>query len=316
VRRATKGSNLSLISGLRSMNSSPEEGFTRPMASIPYQAGRTAGVFALALALSVQALPISANPQPLPKAIERSTLDAFDRYVKLTDARNDSELRSGTGLLWIDGLPPAERAKEDQELKRGAVQMRKLETLDGGKAIRCPDGMIHHWVGLVFIPGAKLPDVLGILQDYDRQATYYAPDVERSRIESRTGDHFRVLLRFRRHQVITVVLDTEHDVQYFRDSATRAHSRSSAVRIAEVENAGKSDEREKPPGDDNGFLWKMETWWLMMECEDGVYVQSEVVSLTRDIPPGLAWMIGPFVTSIPKQSLAFTLEATRRAVHK
>ncbi len=316
MRHPARSSNLSLISGLRSMDNSPEEGFTRHMTSMLYQAGRTVWVFALALALSLQALPTSANPQPLPKAIQRSTLDAFDRYVKLTDARNDSELRSGTGLLWIDGLPQEERANDDQELKRGAVHMRKLETLDGGKAIRCPDGMIHHWVGLVFIPGAKLPDVLGVLQDYDHQATYYAPDVERSRIESRNGDHFRVLLRFRRHQVITVVLDTEHDVQYFRDSATRAHSRSSAVRIAEVENAGKSDEREKPPGDDNGFLWKMETWWRMMECEDGVYVQSEVVSLTRDIPTGLAWMIGPFVTSIPKQSLAFTLEATRRAVQK
>ena len=77
--------------------------------------------------------------------------------------------------------------------------------------------MIHHWVGAVFIPGAKLDDVLAVLQDYDQHAEYYAPDVERSKIESRDGDHFRVFLRFRRHKVITVVLDTEHDVHYFRD---------------------------------------------------------------------------------------------------
>jgi len=89
-----------------------------------------------------------------------------------------------------------------------------------------------------------------------------------------------------------------------------------AVRIAQVENAGKSDEREKTPGDDDGFLWRMETWWRMIEGDGGVYVQSEVVSLTRDIPAGLAWLIGPFVTSIPKESLAFTLEATRKAVAK
>ena len=48
--------------------------------------------------------------------------------------------------------------------------------------------------------------------------------------------------------------------------------------------------------------------------DGGVYVQSEVVSLTRDIPAGLGWLIGPFVTSIPKESLAFTMEATRKAV--
>jgi hypothetical protein len=169
-------------------------------------------------------------------------------------------------------------------------------------------------VGAVFIPGAKLQDVLAVLQDYDRHAEYYAPDVERSKLESRDADHFRAFLRFRRHKVITVVLNTEHDVRYFRDSESQAHSRSSAVRIAQVENPGKGDEREKTPGDDDGFLWRMETWWRMVEVDGGVYVQSEVVSLTRDIPAGLGWLIGPFVTSIPKESLTFTLEATHKAV--
>jgi hypothetical protein len=110
------------------------------------------------------------------------------------------------------------------------------------------------------------------------------------------------------------VLNTEHEVHYFRDSPTRAHSRSSAVRIAQLENAGKSDEREKAPGDDDGFLWRMETWWRTVESDGGVYVQSEVVSLTRNIPAGLGWLIGPFVTSIPNETLAFTMEATRKAV--
>jgi hypothetical protein len=113
-----------------------------------------------------------------------------------------------------------------------------------------------------------------------------------------------------------VVLNTQHDVRYFRDSETREHSRSFAVRIAEVENTGNSDEREKPPGEDGGFLWRMETWWRMEERDGGVYVQSEVASLTRDIPTGLGWLIGPFVTSIPKETLTFTLEATRRAVEQ
>ena len=242
------------------------------------------------------------------------TIEAFNDYVRLTEARSDAELKRGSGLLWVDGLPGSERAQAYDQLRRGEVKMRKLETLNDGVPIRCPDGMIHHWVGLAFISGAKLEDVLGVLEDYNRHAIYYAPDVERSEIESRDGDHFRVFLRFRRHKVVTVVLNTEHDVRYFRDSETRAHSRSSAVRIAQVDNADKSDEREKSPGDDDGFLWRMETWWRMIEADGGVYVQSEVVSLTRDIPAGLGWLIGPYVTSIPKESLAFTLEATRKTV--
>jgi hypothetical protein len=251
---------------------------------------------------------------PASVKLKEETDAAFQHYLQLTEARNAEELKRGSNLLWIDSLPDSQRAAAYAELKRGDVKMEKLETREHGQPIRCPGGMIHHWVGLIFIPGAKLDEAMGILEDYDRHSAYYAPDVERSKLESRDGNHFRVFLRFRRHKVITVVLNTEHDVQYYRDSSERAHSRSSAVRIAEVENPGKSDEREKMPGDDGGFLWRMETWWRVEERDGGVFVQSEVASLTRNIPTGLGWLIGPFVTSIPRESLTFTLEATRKAV--
>jgi hypothetical protein len=274
----------------------------------------TRGTVLFLVLLKGPALAMGAEPPSEPAAVrlKEETSAAFDRYVQLTEARNASELKRGSGLLWIDALPETGRAAAFAQLKRGEVKMEKLETRENGEAIRCPGGMIHHWVGLIFVPGAKLDDVLEILKDYDHHSVYYAPDVERSRTESRDGDHFRVFLRFRRHKVITVVLNTEHDVQYYRDSAARAHSRSSAVRIEEVENAGKNDEREKSAGDDGGFLWRMETWWRVEEHDEGVYVQSEVASLTRNIPAGLGWLIGPFVTSIPRESLTFTLEATRR----
>ena len=271
----------------------------------------------LAGAILVQAIAAFAGgAEPEPAPLRADTLAAFDRYVKLTEMRNANELERGTNLLWIDELPRPEREAAYAALKRGEVKMEKMETLDGGKHIACPGGIIHHWAGLVFIPGVRLDDVLGMLKDYDKHSVYYAPDVERSKIESRNGDHFRVFLRFRRHKVITVVLDTEHDIEYFRDGPARAHSRSSAVRIAEVENPGKPDEREKPPGQDGGFLWRMETWWRMEERHGGVYVQSEVVSLTRDIPVVLRWMVEPFVTSIPRETLTATLVATRKAVEE
>jgi len=270
-------------------------------------------VLACAAWCSVAVAGSSSSARPL---LKPSTVEAFDRYVRLTEARNSRELQRGSGLLWIDSLAEADRKAAYAGLKRGEVPMQKLETLENGATMPCPGGLIHHWVGVVFIPDVKLQDVLGVLQDYDHHVEYYAPDVERSKLESRDADHFRAFLRFRRHKVITVVLDTEHDVHYFRDSESRAHSRSSATRIAQVENPGKSDEREKALGDDDGFLWRMETWWRLVEGDGGVYVQSEVVSLTRDIPSGLGWMIGPFVTSIPKESLTFTLDATRTAVRK
>ena len=302
------------MNGLRIDALVQSERLTRQVKAIDSIAARVFVFLLAALALNQMSVLVAQAGEPALPKLKTETQGAFARYVKLAEARNEDELKRGTGLLWVDGLPAEQRADAYAALKRGEVKMQKLEILDSNKPIACPGGMIHHWSGVVFLPAAKLEDVLGVLEDYDRHSVYYALDVERSRIESREGDHFRVFLRFRRHKVITVVLDTEHEVHYFHDAPGKAHSRSSAVRIAEVENAGKSDEREKTPGDDDGFMWRMETWWRMEERDGGVYVQSEVASLTRDIPTGLGWMIRPFVAGIPKESLTFTLQATRKAV--
>jgi hypothetical protein len=290
------------------------EALARQVAAINSIAEKATLYLLVALALSQMSASIARAAEPALPKLKTETQEAFERYVKLADARNEGELKRSTALLWVDGFPEEQRAEAYAELRRGEVKMQKLEILENDKPIACPGGMIHHWTGVVFIPGAKVEDVLGVLEDYNRHSVYYAPDVERSKIESREGDHFRVFLRFRRHKVITVVLNTEHEVQYYHDAPGKAHSRSSAVRIAEVENAGKTYEREKTPGDDDGFMWRMETWWRMEEQDGGVYVQSEVVSLTREIPTGLGWMIRPFVTDIPKETLTFTLQATRKAV--
>jgi len=248
-------------------------------------------------------------------SLRTATIEAFDRYVGKTDAQNAASLRQGP-FLWIDGLPEKDRDEAISKLKAGDVEMKRLSINASGGNVDVPGGMIHDWEGMVFVPGVEVDDVLRILQDYDHQASYYAPDVEKSRIESRNGNEFRVFLRFRRQKVVTVVLDTEHIVTYYRDSPLRAHSRSSGVRITQVEDPGGADEKEKQPGEDDGYLWRMETWWRLEERDGGVYVQNEVVTLTRDIPTGLAWLIEPFITNIPKETLQFTLQATRTAVLK
>jgi hypothetical protein len=268
---------------------------------------------AVSFALSVLVLvPLAARPAGL-FSLHENTVQAFGSYVVMAEAANTRSLRDGP-FLWVDGLPDHEKTEAMTDLKSGEVEMRRLSVNGDGDNLMVPGGMIHDWEGLVFIPGAKLDDVLKILEDYDHHATYYAPDVEASRVESRNGDQFRVFMRFRRHKVVTVVLDTEHAVNYFRDSPVRAHSRSSAIRITQVEDADGPKEKEKKPGEDDGYLWRMETWWRMEERDGGVYVQNRVITLTRDVPMGLGWLIEPFITNIPKETLEFTLQATRKAV--
>jgi hypothetical protein len=246
-------------------------------------------------------------------SLREATLQAFRKYVAKTEVQNAESLGAGP-FLWIDALPEKDRTAATARRRGGGVEVWRHRDSGAPRIGDVPGGMIHDWQGLIFIPGVQIDEVLKILEDYDHHATYYAPDVTEARIESRDGNQFRVFLRFHRQKIVTVVLNTEHAVTYYRDSPLRAHSRSSAVRIAQVEDPGGPKEKEKAPGEDDGFLWRMETWWRLEERDGGVYVQNQVVTLTRDIPAGLAWLIEPFINKIPKETLEFTLEATRRAV--
>jgi len=246
--------------------------------------------------------------------LKPKTAQAFDRYVNLTEQRIQSEIGVGKPFLWVHMRPEPQRQAARQRLRAGELVIERMNTLGDGKSIKVPDGLIHHWMAKVFIPNTSMEPVLRLVQDYDRHQIYYSPDVERSRIITRNGDDFQILLRFRRTKVITVVVDTYHNVHYGQLDDQHVYSFSHTTRIQEVENVGKQDERERPIGDDHGFLWRLNTYWRLQQADGGVYVQCEAVTLTRDIPTGLGWLVGPFVEKVPRESLTFTLAATRRAI--
>ena len=239
--------------------------------------------------------------------LKKPTVDAYQTYVAAAEKQADGEL-AGPDFFW--GRIP----QQEEKLRAGEVLIQQA-TLDGLKT-DVPDGLVHHWSGFIFIPNANLSQLLTLLQDYDRHQEYYKPEVARSKLLRRDGDHFVAHLRFVKKKVITVVLNTEHDVRYFRVHPERAHSRSHTTRINEVEKPNEPGEREKPEGQGAGFLWRMDTYWRFLEKDGGVYVRCDALSLTRDIPTGLGWLIGPFVTSIPKDSLSFTLNSTRTGMAK
>ena len=178
------------------------------------------------------------------------------------------------------------------------------------------DGLVHDWSGCVFIPGATLERTLALVQDYDHHKDVYRPEVIDSKLLSRNGGDFRIYLRLLKKKVITVVLSTEHEVHYTKVDATRVNSRSYTTKIAEVEDAGKPGERELPPGKGHGFLWRLHSYWRFEERDGGLYLECQAVSLTRDVPTGLGWMIEPIIRNVPKESLTNTLRATRDALVK
>lgn len=254
--------------------------------------------------------------------LKPKTLEAFDRYVQLAETQIDSELARGDPYLWVDRLPEDRRRDAEARLRAGEVVIERLDMSgegsggDRGKLIVVPNGLIHHWIGTAFISGASLAQTLALEEDYDHHQEYFRPDVMRSKILRHDGNDFTIELRLYKKKVITTVLDTEHEVHYSFVDATHARSRSRATRIQEVDDAGKSDERLELAGHDRGFLWRMNTYWRFEEKNGGTYVECQSISLTRDIPKGLGWLIGPYVASVPRESLTFTLATTRSAVLK
>ena len=242
--------------------------------------------------------------------LQPRTVAAFDRYVRATESQTP-----GDGpFLRIDGLPDTERRAALETIRRGELFIERRATKEAGKTIDVPGGLIHHWIGAVFVPGAKLDEAVALLQDYDHHAEIFRPAVARSKVLERDGDVFRVFLRFYMKKVITVVVNTENEARFSRPAPDRAQSRIYSVRIAEVDNPDTPQEREKPVGNDGGFMWRLYTYWRFLERDGGTYVQCEAISLTRGIPMGFGWLIGPFVNSIPRESLEFTLETTRKAL--
>ena len=266
----------------------------------------------LAIASAFLFLTAATSPESNAEQLRPGTAAAFAKYIQSKEMHSSKELPSGNAFLWVDALPEATRAQSYAELKRGQIIARRSD--ECGECTSIPGGLIHDWTGIVFIPGVSLPQALSTLQDYDRDAEYYQPEVVKSKLLGRSGEDFHIYLRLKQVQVITVVLDTEYDVLYTPVDATHAESRSLSTRIAEVESAGDPRERDLPIGDDHGFLWRLNSYWRFYQGDGGVYVQCDAVSLTRDVPAGLGWLVRPFIENVPEESLNFTLEATRKAL--
>jgi hypothetical protein len=260
-------------------------------------------VIALMALLAVAAIPAgAASGQP-----SQADWKAYDDYVAKAEEqilREESSVES-----FVIGTTEV-RDRREAALRRG-----KVVVDDRGMATaEIPGGLIHHWVGTVFIPGASLADVMAVVQDYDHLARYYAPEVVSSRLISREGDDFWIALRTRDQRVVTVVMDSEYTVHYGRLDAEHQFSFSHSTRVAEIADAGGAHEHAVAERDSHGYLWRLNSYWRFVEASGGVIVQCEAISLTRGVPTGLGWLIGRYVREIPRESLEQTLGATRDAV--
>lgn len=158
-----------------------------------------------------------------------------------------------------------------------------------------------------------MQQVLDVLQDFDHHAGRYPP-VIKSHLISRNGEDITGYWRLeQRGQLLPAVFDVIQTVHYRELSPDKWTAKSHADDIRAVEGAGSKDERIFPPGEGDGFMWKLYSYWSLEKVQTGVIAECRTVSLSRGIPAGLGWLVKPFVNGIPRNSLASTLSSTRKA---
>jgi hypothetical protein len=234
------------------------------------------------------------------------TLEAFEVYIRETEAAMEQTLRGATPFLWSDAS--SERA---QQVRQGRIL---AQYWSGQRPIRVANGLIHDWIGASFIPNTTVKRTVGLIQNYNNHKNIYKPEVIDSKLLSHRGNDFKIYLRLLKQKIITVVLDTYHDVHYSSLDHTRWLCRSRTTRILEVEGAGSSNERIMPPDAGYGFLWRLNSYWRFQEKEGGVFAECRAISLSRNVPFGLGWLIEPIIQILPRETLINTLNATHQAL--
>ncbi len=250
-------------------------------------------------ALMFLIMPATANAGPSPSA-----LAGWRAYEAEIESRYSGATASAANPFFVLDRDPRSRGWRDEVL-HGQPWLIKID------APTVDDGKIHHWVGAIFVPGTTVQALIDRLKrDAGHEFEHYE-DVIASRLIERSGDRLRVFMKLRRTNLITVMYNTEHAVEYRRISDTRASARSVATRIAELEDAGTAQEHEKPAADDNGFLWRLNAYWRYEQVEGGVIVECESVSLSRPVPLLIRPVANPIVDRIARESLDRTLFSLR-----
>ena len=232
----------------------------------------------------------------------RAAVDAFNGYARKVEARLAVAHRSDGGFLPI--------ASGDQARLRGGEMV--IEKMPGEGDFS--GAMLHDWRGTAFAPGATAADFERLMRDFEAYPQHFSPQVLEAKTIAQEGDHLQAWMRVRQRHVITVVMDGRYDITYGRMDARHGYSISRSTEIDEIEGAGTAKERALSAEEEHGFLWRLNTYWSYEERDGGLYLQVEAVSLTRAVPRGLGWAIGPYVESVPRESLEFTLRSAVKRV--
>jgi hypothetical protein len=251
---------------------------------------------------------VSVADASLVARLKPETVTAWNAYVSAVESRRAKERKDPRRFLVTDFQPTA--AADRKTVVEGGIVARRLEgARSGAEHVDVPSGRVHHWRGAVFIPGPSVPDLLTRIEQSDPPAIQ--DDVIKSSVLKRQPGGVHVFLRLQRTKIVTAVYNSEHDVRFELVSPTRAASTSVSTKIAELRNPGTASEMELPQGDDRGFLWRLNGYWRYEAAPGGVIAECESLSLSRDVPVLVDYIVGSVINSTARESMEKTLAALR-----
>ena len=119
-------------------------------------------------------------------------------------------------------------------------------------------------------------------------------------------------MKLRRDNIITVTYNTEHAVSTGTRDARAPRAAAWRRRSPRSKTPARRSEREKPVGDDHGFLWRLNAYWRFEQVNGGVLIECESVSLSRGVPSLLRPFVSGTVERIARESLAETLVSLKK----
>ena len=239
--------------------------------------------------------------------LQPQTVSEFEHYAQTVEAQLNERWQGKKNFLAVEDDPAG--------MKKVLAGEFSIRELPNGQPTEIKDGLVHDWIGAVYIPSTGIKRVLEVLQDFDRHKEIY-PEVTDSRTIRRSGNEITGYWRLERKGIVPVVLNVEEEVHYRQIAPGKWACRAYARNITEVDTGLFKHKRTFPPGEGHGYLWRLYAYWSLESFRGGVLAECRTLSLSRDIPAGLAWAVAPYVQRAPYESLLSTLRETRQAASR
>src|ERR1700677_152503 len=251
-------------------------------------------------------LPFEPSTSAATLKLKPETLAAWDAYLQAANDKMQARLQPGAHFLWLDEEP--DRAEKIRKKPYIAPAVNDIPR-------KVPSGLIHDWLGVGFVPSAKIEDILRIVRDYDRYKDIYRPGVIDSAFRRTDGMQDFFFMRLANRSVVAkTALDTEGVSSYTRVDDTRWYGVSNTTEIREIDKFGTEEQRTLPPDEGTGLIWRLSSITRLEERDGGVYAELEAIALSRDIPAAFRLLVTPIVRRVSRDSLATSLHQTKVAI--